>query len=185
MVEGTSALSESVALRGEAPEGEPRLACASRRSYSKSRRESHARDPGVRRPPRRGTSVGHHHVMATCVSTFSAHTSTVTGPSLGPPTCASCAGHLPGRTCCIARVKSSVAHVGESRGAGPVGKTWAGWQASKARRLHAPASSPEREVLRAKRSGSRPSSRRDTKARSGHARKSCDCRNEQAASGLK
>lgn len=33
---------------------------------------------------------------------------------------------------------------------------------------------PEREVLRAKRSGSRPSSRRDTKARSGHARKSCD-----------
>lgn len=112
MVEGTSALSESVALRGEAPEGKPRLACSSRRSYSKSRRESHARDPGVRRPPRRGTSVGHHHVMATCVSTFSAHTSTVTGPSLGPPTCASCAGHLPGRTCCIARVKSSVAHVG-------------------------------------------------------------------------
>lgn len=50
--------------------------------------------------------------MATCVTTFSAHTSTVTGPSLGPPTFASFAGHWPGRICCIARVKPSAVHVG-------------------------------------------------------------------------
>jgi hypothetical protein len=68
VVEGTSALSERVTLRGAAPEGAPCLACSSRRSYSKSRRVSHARDPGVRRPPRRGTSVGHRHAMATCAA---------------------------------------------------------------------------------------------------------------------
>lgn len=78
--------------------------------------------------------------MATCVTTFSAHTSTVTGPSLGPPTFASFAGHWPGRICCIARVKPSAVHVGgigkPVTASGPVGKTRAGWQISKARRLH-------------------------------------------------
>lgn len=78
----------------------------------------------------------------------------MTGPSLGPPTFAPCAGHLPGRTCCIARVKPSAVHVGgigrpvtSASGAG--GENADGVACSKARRLHARRSLPKgRSALR-------------------------------------
>jgi len=156
VVKGTPALSESVTLRGEAPEGEPCLACCSRRRNSNGVAWSPCQRPqGVRSVPRRGTSVCHRHAMATRVVSKPL---AVTGPSLGAPTFASFAGQLPGRPGGIARVKSSGSRAVASRCGELEGKTSAGSAGSKARRLHARCTLPQgRSALRTEESrGSRP-----------------------------
>jgi hypothetical protein len=189
MVEGTSALSESVTLRGAAPEGAPCLACSSCRSYSKSRHVSHARDPGVRRPPRRGTSVGHRHAMAT------ARRSIRSAPRSGD---GSFAWSSDLRAFCRAlawpfgryRTRQAIGcSCRRKPPSGAGGENVGGAASSKARRLHAgrisPLSKPQGRSALQREEGRGPRLVGIRELDRVTARKSCDCRNEQAASGLK
>lgn len=94
-------------------------------------------------------------------------TSQVTGPSLGPPTFAPFAGHWPGRSGGIARVKPSAVHVGGigkpvTTPSGAGGENVGGAARIEGASPARTALSPAREVRSAKRRGSRPSSRGDS-----------------------
>lgn len=97
------------------------LQVASRQSCQRPGCPETAKEGNLRRP---SPCDGNRAALDSFGATFQ-----VTGPSLGPPTFAPFAGHRPGRSGGIARVKPSAVHVGESRRLGPVGKTWAGPQA--------------------------------------------------------